>query len=159
MPDHDFKPTKTPGCGARGGRGEGQVTERSCLWCGHAPVSQKYCCDACRKAAWYKIHNPARPTTKSRKNAKRNVPCPLGHKVCCLCLRPWPATTEHFHSDRSKVDGLDDRCRACRNDRRRALSLGATPARPYGLRRQGWFARRMLRLEAAARKESSSCAT
>lgn len=37
-------------------------TYGSCLHCGHHPVRQRYCSDACRKAAW-----------KARRKAKANA--------------------------------------------------------------------------------------
>lgn len=36
-------------------------------------------------------------------------------KECKVCQRTLPATTEHFHQDRSHSDGLRSQCRDCRS--------------------------------------------
>src|SRR5580693_2157130 len=36
-------------------------------------------------------------------------------KICAKCKKPFPATLEFFHSNRSHPDGLGSYCKACQN--------------------------------------------
>lgn len=47
--------------------------------------------------------------TTTRKRAPTDVP--EGHRWCCICDQVKPV--EEFHKDRSRRDGLRNRCRAC----------------------------------------------
>lgn len=40
-----------------------------------------------------------------------------GAKACSVCLTKFPATSEHFHRDASRLDGLRSECRKCRVDK------------------------------------------
>lgn len=52
----------------------------------------------------------------------------FGEKTCTACGTTYPATTEYFHSDADRDDGLTSRCRLCRNksDRRRLTESDQT---------------------------------
>lgn len=39
----------------------------------------------------------------------------MGEKVCKKCGRSKPATTECFYENRNNKDGLEGKCKACRN--------------------------------------------
>lgn len=52
-----------------------------------------------------------------QKQPKPSVP--EGYKRCARCEQPLPATSEYFHADRKKKDGLDYTCKQCSNQSRR----------------------------------------
>lgn len=37
-------------------------------------------------------------------------------KTCTKCRRKFPATTEHFHRDKTRDDGLNHYCKLCRKE-------------------------------------------
>jgi hypothetical protein len=52
---------------------------------------------------------------KKREDGEVNEPAiPEGFKQCNTCKEILPATTEYFHRDKSKADGLHTRCASCR---------------------------------------------
>ena len=43
-------------------------------------------------------------------------------KTCPKCKKPYPATSEFFHKDPSKSDGLTSWCGMCKNSARRCAN-------------------------------------
>ena len=37
----------------------------------------------------------------------------FGSRRCTACGHPFPASSEYFHVDKSRVDGLTSHCKAC----------------------------------------------
>lgn len=70
-------------------------------------------CKECEKNKWLEKHPP------------KEEPVPEGYKRCgnMNCRKVYPATTEYFHRNKRKVDGLNNDCKTCHNKRGKEYSM------------------------------------
>lgn len=64
---------------------------------------------------------PRRATYRRHVKRYRQEPDGTWEKWCSTCDVWWPATSEFFAVSRQLPDGLENRCKDCKNARRREL--------------------------------------
>ena len=97
-----------------------------CTNCGEEKPVADFSFDRSRKQ--YKSHCKScrAAKAKARRDQKRGYEIveevlPEGQKRCTKCKEILLATNDHFTTDKSKKDGLNLRCRKCKNEYERIL--------------------------------------